>query len=120
VARTATTLSRSDTSAIGSRDDARRKRRSVTSVEEEAGSDKVTASTRAFEELDAQIFPGPGRGATRSEAAASDGWGGPSTCTVEAYQRMVDLVVKLQRAHNEHRARTMKRATVREEKDRHV
>ena len=34
------------------------------SDEEEAGSDKVTACTRAFEEIDAQVFPGPGRGAT--------------------------------------------------------
>ena len=50
---------------------------------EDAGSDKVTASTRAFEELDAQVFPGPGRGATRSEAAASDRWGGPSPDTAE-------------------------------------
>ena len=66
--------------------------------QEEAGSDKVTASTRAFEELDAQVFPGPGRGATRSEAAASDRWGGPSPGTVEAYRRMIDLVVKHERS----------------------
>jgi hypothetical protein len=72
--------------------------------EEEAGSDKVTATTRAFEELDAQVFPGPGRGATRSEAAASDRWGGPSPSTVKAYRCMFDLVVKHQRAHNERRA----------------
>ena len=61
---------------------------------EEPGSDKVTARTRAFEEIDSQVFPGPGRGATRSEAAACDRWGGPSPATVEAYQRMFDLVVK--------------------------
>jgi hypothetical protein len=120
VAQTATTLSRRDTSAIGSRVDAKKQRRGVRRSDGEAGSDKVTATTRAFEELDAQIFSGPGRGATRSEAAASDGWGGPSPVTVEAYQRMIDLVVKHQRAHNEHRARTLRRATVREENDRHV
>ena len=62
--------------------------------DEELGSDSVTARTRAFEEIDAQVFPGPGRGATRSEAAASDRWGGPSPATVEAYRRMFDLVVK--------------------------
>ena len=71
---------------------------------EDAGSDKVTASTRAFEELDAQVFPGPGRGATRSEAAASDRWGGPSPDTVKAYHSMFDRVMKHQRAHNERRA----------------
>ncbi len=74
------------------------------SDEEEAGSDKVTACTRTFEEIDAQVFPGPGRGATLSEAAASDRWGGPSAATVEAYGRMVDLVVNHQRAHSERRA----------------
>ncbi len=69
------------------------------SDEEEAGSDKVTACTRAFEEIDAQVFPGPGRGATLSEAAASDRWGGPSAATVEAYRRMFDIVVRHQQAH---------------------
>ena len=64
------------------------------SDDEEPGSDKLTACTQAFEEIDAQVFPGPGRGATRSEAAASDRWGGPSPATVEAYRRMIDLVVK--------------------------
>ena len=64
------------------------------SDDEEPGSDKVTASTRAFEEIDAQVFPGPGRGATRLEAAASDRWGGPSPATVDAYRRMIALVVK--------------------------
>jgi hypothetical protein len=68
--------------------------------EEEAGSDKVTACTRAFEEIDAQVFPGPGRGATLSEAAASDRWGGPSAATVEAYRRMFDIVVRHQRAYS--------------------
>jgi hypothetical protein len=72
--------------------------------EEEAGSDRVTAYTRAFEEIDAQIFPGPGRGATPSEAAASDRWGGTSAATVEAYRRMSHLVVKHQQAHSERRA----------------
>jgi hypothetical protein len=72
--------------------------------EEEAGSDNVTAYTRAFEEIDAQVFPGPGRGATPSEAAASDRWGAPSTQTVEAYRRMFDVVAKHQRAHSERRA----------------
>jgi hypothetical protein len=71
------------------------------SDEGEAGSDKVTACTRAFEEIDAQVFPGPGRGATPSEAAASDRWGGPSGATVEACRRMFDVVVKHQRAHSE-------------------
>ncbi len=71
----------------------------VASDGEEPGSDKVTACTRAFEEIDAQVFPGPGRGATRSEAAASDRWGGPSPATVEAYRRMFDLVVKHQLIH---------------------
>ncbi len=65
--------------------------------EEEAGSDKVTARTRAFEEIDAQVFPGPGRGATQAEAAASDRWGEPSPTTVEAYRRMVALVHQLAR-----------------------
>jgi len=37
------------------------------SDEEEAGSDKVTVCTRAFEEVDARVLPGPGRGATPSE-----------------------------------------------------
>jgi hypothetical protein len=74
------------------------------SDENEAGSDKVTARTRAFEEIDAQVFPGPGRGATQTEAAASDRWGGPSAATVEAYRRMFDVVVKHQRAHSEPRA----------------
>jgi hypothetical protein len=72
--------------------------------DEEAGSDKVTAYTRAFEEIDAQIFPGPGRGATPLEAAASDRWGGPSAATVEAYRRMSHLVVKHQQAYSERRA----------------
>jgi hypothetical protein len=72
--------------------------------DDEAGSDKVTARTRAFEEIDAQVFPGPGRGATPSESAASDRWGGSSAATVEAYRRMSDLVVKHQQAHNERRA----------------
>jgi hypothetical protein len=76
-------------------------------AEEEVGSDKVTASTRAFEETDAQVFPGAGRGATRSEAAASDRWGGPSPGTVEAYHRMIDLVVKHQCTPNERRASMM-------------
>ena len=71
----------------------------VASDGEEPGSDQVTAWTRAFEEIDAQVFPGPGRGATRSEAAASDRWGGPSPATVEAYRRMFDLVVKHQLTH---------------------
>jgi len=71
----------------------------VASDGEEPGSDNVTACTRAFEEIDAQVFPGPGRGATRSEAAASDRWGGPSPATVEAYRRMFDLVVKHQLTH---------------------
>jgi hypothetical protein len=74
------------------------------SDEDEAGSDKVTACTRAFEEIDAQVFSGPGRGATPSEAAASDRWGGPSAATVEAYRRMFGVVVKHQRAHSEPRA----------------
>jgi hypothetical protein len=64
------------------------------SDDQEPGSDKVTAGTRAFEEIDAQIFAGPGRGATRSEAAASDRCGRPSPATVGAYRRMLDLVVK--------------------------
>jgi hypothetical protein len=72
--------------------------------DEEAGSDKVTAYTRAFEEIDAQVFPGPGRGATQSEAAASDRWGAPSANTVEAYRRMFGVVAKHQRAHSERRA----------------
>ena len=74
------------------------------SDEDEAGSDKVTVCTRAFEEIDAQVFPGPGRGATPSEAAASDRWGGPSAATAEAYRRMFDVVVKHQRAHSKPRA----------------
>jgi hypothetical protein len=68
--------------------------------DEEPGSDKVTARTRAFEEIDAQIFAGPGRGATPSEAAASDRWGGVSPATVEAYRRMLDLVLKHELAHS--------------------
>jgi hypothetical protein len=76
--------------------------------QEEAGSDKVTDSTRTFEELDGQVFPGPGRGATRSEAAASDCWGGPSPGTVEAYRRMIDLLVKHQHDHKERQASTVK------------
>jgi hypothetical protein len=72
--------------------------------DEEAGSDKVTAYTRAFEEIDAQVFPGPGRGATQSETAASDRWGAPSASTIEAYRRMFDVVAKHQRAHSERRA----------------
>ena len=63
-------------------------------MSEEPGSDRVTARTRAFEEIDAQVFAGPGRGATRSEAAASDWWGRPSPAIVEAYRRMFDLVAK--------------------------
>ena len=75
------------------------------SDDEEPGSDKVTASTRAFEQIDAQIFPGPGRGATQNEAAASDRWGGPSPATVDAYRRMVDRVVKHRLAHQSRAAR---------------
>ena len=67
--------------------------------EEDAGSDRVTARTRVFEEIDAQIFPGPGRGATASEAAASEWWGGPSPATIESYRRMFDLVTKHELAH---------------------
>jgi hypothetical protein len=74
------------------------------SDEAEPGSYKVTARTRAFEEIDAQIFAGPGRGATRSEAAASDRWGGPSPATVGAYRRMLELVVKHERAYSKRRA----------------
>jgi hypothetical protein len=70
------------------------------SDDEEPGSDKVTACTRAFEEIDAQIFAGPGRGATPSEAAASDRWGGPSPATVAAYRRMLDLVARHELAHS--------------------
>jgi len=69
--------------------------------DEEPGSDKVTACTRAFEEIDAQVFPGPGRGATRLEAAASDRWGGPSPATVAAYRRMFALVAKHELAHSD-------------------
>jgi predicted Zn-dependent protease len=69
--------------------------------EEEPGSDKVTACTRAFEEIDAQVFPGPGRGATRLEATASDRWRGPSPATVAAYRRMFALVVKHELAHSD-------------------
>lgn len=76
----------------------------VMSREAEPGSEMVTARTRAFEEIDAQVFAGPGRGATRSEAAASDRWGGPSPATVAAYRRMVDLVVKHQLARGGCRA----------------
>ncbi len=68
----------------------------VTSHGEEPGSENVTARTRAFEEIDAQVFSGPGRGATRAEAAASDRWGGSSPATGEAYRRMFELVVKHQ------------------------
>ena len=64
------------------------------SASDEPGSDKVTACTRAFEEIDAQVFAGPGRGATPAEAAASDRWGGPSPLTVAAYREMFDRVVK--------------------------
>src|SRR5580704_2194143 len=71
-----------------------RRQGSIVSDKEEPGSDKVTARTRAFEEIDAQVFPGPGRGATRLEAAASDRWGGPSPATVDAYRRMAALVAK--------------------------
>lgn len=78
----------------------------VASDGEEPGADEVTACTRAFEEIDAQVFPGPGRGATRAEAAASIRWGGPSPATVEAYRRMFDLVVKHQLAHRHGRAST--------------
>ena len=84
--------------------DAKDQKRGVMRDGEEPGSDKVTATTSAFEEIDAQVFPGPGRGATRSEAAASARWGGPSPRTVEAYRRMSDVVVQHQRAHNAHRA----------------
>jgi hypothetical protein len=66
---------------------------------EAPGSDKVNACTRAFEQIDAQVFPGPGRGTTRSEPAASDRWGGPSPATVEAPRRIFDLVVKNELAH---------------------
>ena len=65
------------------------------SHEDEAGSDRVTAPTHAFAEIDAQVFPGPGRGATPSEVAASDRWGGPSAATVEAYRHMVGVVANL-------------------------
>jgi hypothetical protein len=73
------------------------------SHDEEPGSEKVTASTHAFADIDAQVFPGPGRGATPSEAAASDRWGGPSPATVEAYRRMFDIVARHQRALSERR-----------------
>jgi hypothetical protein len=76
------------------------------SLEAEPGSETVTARTRAFEEIDAQVFAGPGRGATRAEAAASDRWGGPSPATAAAYRRMVDLVVKHQLAHGARRSPT--------------
>src|SRR5437899_9178785 len=78
----------------------------VASDGEEPGSDKVTACTRAFEEIDAQVFAGPGRGATRSEAAACDRSGGPSPATVEAYRRIFDLVVKHRLTHRHERAST--------------
>lgn len=120
VPRSASTLSRDDVSAIGGRggcEEGKRERH----AEEEAGSDKVTASTRAFEEFDAQVFPGPGRGATKSEAAASDRWGGPSPSTVEAYHCMIDLVLKHRRAHYERRASMLKeRANAKGGEDRHV
>ena len=68
---------------------------------QEPGFDKVTASTRAFEEIDAQVFAGPGRGATLAEAAASERWGGPSPATVDAYRRMIALVVKHEPIHGD-------------------
>ena len=74
--------------------------------EKEPGSDKVTACTRAFEEIDAQVFPGPGRGATQSEAAASERCGGVSPSTVEAYRRMSDLVAEHSRVQRERCAST--------------
>ena len=75
------------------------------SDDDEPGSDRVTAYTRAFEEIDAQIFPGPGRGATPSEAAASDRWGGPSPATVEAYRRMFDIVMTHEKHQSAHSGR---------------
>ncbi len=71
------------------------------SDDEEPGSDRVTAATRAFEEIDAQVFPGPGRGATRLEAAASERWGGPAPATVDAYRRMIAVVAKHELAHGD-------------------
>jgi hypothetical protein len=50
--------------------------------DEEPGSENVTARTRAFEEIDAQV-------------------GGPSLATVEAYRCMFDRVVKHALAHSE-------------------
>jgi hypothetical protein len=78
-----------------------RREEAVMSDDKEPGSDKVTARTRAFEEIDAQVFAGPGRGATRLEAAASDRWGGPSPATVDAYRRMIALAVKHELAHGD-------------------
>ena len=101
-------LSRDDTNAIGAGNGREKETRGVMTDAEETGSDKVTASTRAFEKTDAQAFPGQDVGATRSEAAASDRLGGPSPGTVEAYQRMIDLLVRHQRAHSERRASMMK------------
>jgi hypothetical protein len=79
----------------------KRREQPVMSEEQEPGSDKVTAGTRAFEEIDAQVFPGPGRGATPLEAAASDRWGGASPATVDAYRRMMTLVVKHEQSHRD-------------------
>jgi hypothetical protein len=71
------------------------------SHDQEPGFDKVTARTRAFEEIDAQVFAGPGRGATQLEAAASARWGGPSPATVDAYRRMIALVVEHEPTHSD-------------------
>jgi len=78
---------------------------------QEPGFDKVTASTRAFEEIDAQVFAGPGRGATLSEAAASERWGGPSPATVDAYRRMIALVVKHEPIHGDRMSQHDRRPT---------
>ena len=71
------------------------------SHDQEPGFDNVTARTRAFEEIDAQVFAGPGRGATQLEAAASARWGGPSPATVDAYRRMIALVVEHEPTHSD-------------------
>ena len=71
------------------------------SANKEPGSDKATDCTPGFEEIDAQVFSGPGRGATRLEAAASDRWGGPTSATVDAYRCMIALVVKHELAHRD-------------------
>lgn len=116
VPRTATPLRPGDTSAIGPGAGSQTRKRGVMNGRGEPGSDEVTASTRAFEEIDARVSTD--RDVEPRERRRPPVIGGegsrraPWRCTTAP----IDLVAEHQRAHDERRSSTIENEqTVREE-----